>query len=399
MHIGLVTPAWPADTAANGIVTAVAHLAEGMAEIGHVVTIIAITGEARDTPRVLTLPDPRPWTLMEKLSYRIGRDIASVPVRADRIARAVNRAVSENGIELLVMEETRGVVGLVCPQVQIPVVVTLHGPWIFNPEASGPNKATFANRDRLKREGEALRRCAGITAPSEGVLQDVLTHYRISGKPTAVVPNPMPANTEAAPELPPTNRILFVGRFDWIKGGDTVLEAFARIHAAHPEAELSIAGPDVGLDRADGPPLKIDEALVALPAPVRSQITYLGRLETPEIEALRQSHGIVLVASRHETFGYTAVEALACGRAVVSTAAGGLAEIIRDGETGLLVPPEDPEAMADACLRLIETPALAAQLGQAAQADVAARFAPRQVASQMVDFLETLLTRQAWAAR
>lgn len=390
MRIGLVTPAWPASSAANGIVTAVAYLAEGLAANGHDVAIVAITGEEQAEPPVLTLPEPRSWSLKEKLSYRLGRDIAAVPVRADRIARAVHRAIAEHGIEILVMEETRGVAGFVCRQVPIPVVVTLHGPWIFNPEAHGPQRNSFPNRDRLQREGEAMQGCAGITAPSGSVLREVLAHYRIAGKPAVVIANPMPVPPEAAPPADPA-RLLFVGRFDRIKGADVVLEAFARIHAEHPEARLSFAGPDVGLDRGDGKPQQIAEALAALPDPVRGAIDYLGRLGKPEIDALRRTHGAVLVASRHETFGYTAIEAMACGRAVVSTAVGGLTEIIRDGETGLLVPAEDPEAMAGACLRLIRDPALAMALGDAARADIDARFAPRKVAARMVEFLETVL--------
>lgn len=393
MRIGLVTPAWPADSAANGIVTAVAYLAEGLAANGHDVAIVAITGEGQAEPPVLTLPEPRPWTVLEKLSYRLGRDIAAVPVRADRIVRAVHRAIAEHGIEILVMEETRGVVGFVQNRVPIPVVVTLHGPWIFNPEVRGPKRNSFPNRDRLRREGEALRGCAGITAPSESVLRDVLDHYGITGKPAVVIPNPMPlppdAGTAASPASP--DRILFVGRFDLIKGADIVLEAFSRIHAAHPEARLSFVGPDVGLDHGDGTVQQIADALAALPGALRGQIEYLGMLGKPEIDALRRTHGTVLVASRHETFGYTAIEALACGKAVVSTAVGGLAEIIRDGETGLLVPAEDPDAMARACLRLIRDPALAVTLGDAARVDIGARFAPRKVAARMAEFLETVL--------
>ena len=75
------------------------------------------------------------------------------------------------------------------------------------------------------------------------------------------------------------------------------------------------------------------------------------------------------------------------GMATVATAAGALPEILSDGETGLVVPPEDPEALAEACLRLTADPGLAARLGANAHGDAAARFAPDEIARQTMDFI------------
>jgi len=68
------------------------------------------------------------------------------------------------------------------------------------------------------------------------------------------------------------------------------------------------------------------------------------------------------------------VESLLQGRPVVATRIGGLPEVVRDGETGLLVPADDPRALADAVIRLLEDPQLAAALGAAGRADARARF-------------------------
>jgi glycosyltransferase involved in cell wall biosynthesis len=82
---------------------------------------------------------------------------------------------------------------------------------------------------------------------------------------------------------------------------------------------------------------------------------------------------------------------MSAGSAVVSTRVGGCAEVLHDGETGLLVPPEDAQALADACLRLLGDPDLALRLGQAAQTDVAARFSPETIAREVVAFLAPLV--------
>ena len=173
-----------------------------------------------------------------------------------------------------------------------------------------------------------------------------------------------------------------------------MIEAFRRIAAQDPETRLTFAGPDDGVARPDGSMFHITEALAALPDAVRARIDYKGKLGKAEIADLRRSHGIALVASRYETFCYTAVEAMTHGMATVATAAGALPEIVRDMETGLLVPPEDPDAMAEACLRLIRDPGLAADLGARAHADVAERFAPATIARQTEDFI-----REVQAAR
>lgn len=389
MHIGLVTPSWPGGAAANGIATAVAHLAAGLRAAGHEITVIPHLPADESDPAVVNLPAPRAWTLLEKLNRRLGRDTATMPVRAGQIAAALNHAIATRGVEVLIMEETNGIAGMVQQQVPVPVIVTLHGPWVLHTAFHAVPENDHASRLRARREGETFRICAGITAPSQDVLTRTLEHYGDPGRPARVIYNPMPpetANDFAALGADARN-LLFVGRFDLHKGGDIVIEAFRRIAERDPEARLTFAGPDDGVARPDGSMFHIAEALAALSGAARARVDYRGKLGKDEIAGLRRRHGIALVASRYETFCYTAVEAMMHGMATVATAAGALPEILRDGETGLVVPPEDPDALAEACLRLTADPGLAATLGANAHGDAAARFAPDEIARQTVDFI------------
>src|SRR6185436_9576389 len=79
------------------------------------------------------------------------------------------------------------------------------------------------------------------------------------------------------------------------------------------------------------------------------------------------------------------VEAMACGLPVVTTGVSGIPELVSDGANGLLVPPDDPVAVAAALLRLHREPALAARLGAAARATVAGRFDGDRLARQLAD--------------
>lgn len=115
-----------------------------------------------------------------------------------------------------------------------------------------------------------------------------------------------------------------------------------------------------------------------------------GQCSREEVAALRRTHGLTIVASRHETFGGTIAEAMVAGSALVCTRIGGGAEILLDGETALLVPPDDAGALAEACLRLLGDPALARRLGRAARAYVENHLSPEAIGRQMADFLTPL---------
>jgi glycosyltransferase involved in cell wall biosynthesis len=94
------------------------------------------------------------------------------------------------------------------------------------------------------------------------------------------------------------------------------------------------------------------------------------------------NHQIFCLSSIHEAFGICLLEAGAQGLPTVAACVGGVPEVIRDGATGLLVPPRDPEAMANALLHLIDNPALRRQMGRAAAAHVRENFPVERMTGQ-----------------
>ena len=214
--------------------------------------------------------------------------------------------------------------------------------------------------------------------------------------PKIVLPNSLTARTTGslAADLEPRD-ILFIGRFDRHKGGDTVLEAFSRLTETYPEARLTFAGIDKGVRQQDGSVLHIEAALAALPPDVRSRITHMGPVGREEVARLRGEHAIALIASRYENLNYTLLEAMAAGQAIVCTAVGGPAEVLEDGVTALLVPPGDAGAMADALRRLLDDAGLAARLGTGGRAKLAQDFDPATVAAQTAAFIDTVLNHRA----
>jgi glycosyltransferase involved in cell wall biosynthesis len=186
---------------------------------------------------------------------------------------------------------------------------------------------------------------------------------------------------EAGPAPPPPPEapsLLAIGRLIPIKGFDVLLRAFARARAEVPELTLSLAG--------SGPL----EAELRAAAP--EGVTLLGHVA--DVRGALERHAIVVVPSRGEGFGMVALEAAERGRPAIVSEVGGLPEIVADGETGMVVPPDDEAALAAAIVELARDPARAGALGAAARQRAVSSFSPEA----SVDGIERVYRSTAHAA-
>jgi glycogen synthase len=174
------------------------------------------------------------------------------------------------------------------------------------------------------------------------------------------------AGIRAGLGIPPGAPLLtLAGRVEWEKGGDVAIRALRRIRSVHPGSRLIFAGS--GTQQAAFADLARRRRVVRA-------VRFAGHLDQPRLAALLAAADVALVPSSYEPFGMAALEAAAAGTPVVAGAAGGLLEIVSDGTTGLLVPPRDPAALAEAVVRLLADRDLCAALVRAAQRDIDARF-------------------------
>jgi glycosyltransferase involved in cell wall biosynthesis len=235
----------------------------------------------------------------------------------------------------------------------VPVrLSTKHG---FNEFREGP---IFAMGDRTlgalaHRQIAISRGLARYLAETEGFLEPdfEIVHYGI-----AAGPEPKPYEGD---EL----RFLCVGRLIPIKGHVVLLRAFRRVLDARPDALLDIAG--------RGP---LDHGLKDLSRELdlTGAVRFLGHV-TPIQASVEQAFAVV-VPSLGEGFGMVALEAMERARPVIAASIGGLEDLIRDGETGLLVPPGEDEPLAEAMLALAADPARAAAMGVEARRRALERF-------------------------
>jgi len=176
----------------------------------------------------------------------------------------------------------------------------------------------------------------------------------------------------AAAPAPPPFRWFSCARLNRIKGFETLIAAFEQVTRSHPELpwQLFIAGED---EQGGSGYRKTLEALIDTGG-LQDRVTLLGAVTQQEVlRNLQVSHGFVL-ASHHEPLGVAYMEAMACALPTIGTDAGGVRELITDGQDGLLVPPQDAEALAAALVRIMTAPEEAATLAAAGRDRIIADF-------------------------
>lgn len=252
----------------------------------------------------------------------------------------------------------------------VPVVVNYRG----------GEAAEFLRRShRLVRF--SMRRAACLAVPS-GFLRQVFDAHGMSSE---VLPNIVDlARFHAAPAPPATPHLLVARNLEPLYDNATALRAFARVRVRHPAARLTIAGTGPEQHRL---------AALAAELGVHEAVAFAGRVERDAMAALQRSCSVALNPSLADNMPNSVLEALASGVPVVSTAVGGVPFVVADGETALLVPPGDAEAMAAAVLRLLDDTALARRLSTAGQAEVR-RYGWDRVAPQLADCYRRTLAQR-----
>ena len=394
LSIGLYSAGWPPDAFSNGVVTYVAGLAEGLEALGHRVTIITSTappGDWGDAVCILDRTGGRRGPLRRAadwLWYRLAPETMIHRHGGRELAAAIGRAVAERGIEVLEMEESFGIVDLVRQVVRIPVTVRLQGPWFVNGPATGASQGRMY-RWRVVREERAIGRALAVTASSSDVLERTRRHYGLALEHAEVIPTAirpiLPADRWRPGNSGPAT-VLFAGRFDRHKGGDLMIEAFARVLRAVPEARLLFAGPDRGVVNDGGRRWDL-EGFVDDRIPGRGRRAASscwdsspGRPST----ACVQRASVTVICSRYDNFPATVLEAAALGCPIVAARIGGIPEIIRDGVDGLLHTAGDTDDLADQIIAMLTDPDRAAELGRQAAARCEQEFHPVAVAERMV---------------
>lgn len=223
----------------------------------------------------------------------------------------------------------------------------------------------------------SLKKADAIVVPS-GFLGEI---FRRRGFATRIVPNVVNLERFAAAYKGGAPHILVARNLERLYDNASALRAFALVRKRYPVARMTIAG--------SGPERGSLEVL-ARELGLADAVTFAGRVENSAMPALYQDASIALNPSLADNMPISVLEALASGVPVVSTDVGGVPFLVEHEKTALLVPPADPVAMAEACLRLMAEPELARQLSAAGQSR-AREFAWEQVRGKLYAVYDDVL--------
>jgi starch synthase len=250
----------------------------------------------------------------------------------------------------------------------IPHVLTMHSleplrPWKAEQLGGGYALSSWCERD-------AVESAAAVIAVSNGMKADVLSTYpSVDPEKVRVIHNGIDAQQYAPdPDTdvleqygvdPNRPNVVFVGRITRQKGVPVLLRAAAQLD---PEVQLVLCA-----GQPDTPELAQEVTdLVNILRATRSGVIWIeGMLNRHEVIQLLSHATAFVCPSLYEPLGIVNLEAMACGTAVVASNVGGIPEVVADGQTGLLVPPDEPEALADALNTLARDPERANAMGEA----------------------------------
>jgi D-inositol-3-phosphate glycosyltransferase len=204
---------------------------------------------------------------------------------------------------------------------------------------------------RLATEKEIVQTCHRILAPTKRERDSLIKLYGASAEKIGVVPCGVnldlfyPESKTAARKklgLNPTDVILLcVGRFDPLKGLETLLDAMAYLRDHH-RIRLVI----VGGDGEDTPGYRL-LAQKTRQLEIDEKVLFVGRIDQPELRPYYSAADVLVMPSHYESFGMVGLEALACGRPVVSTPVGAVDSLVLKARAGCVVPDLSPRSLAD----------------------------------------------------
>lgn len=402
---------WTPERSPGGIARYIYDLASGFADRGHEVHLICGTdGPAHvdyvDGIWIRSLPDaelgatPVPNEIRE-----VYGDIESGAARTNiawaRAAHAEVLRIRNDRYVDLVMAPTWDQEGLFCVlDRSLNTVVSINTTFRRYSEIEWKNLDSATLRELTALENIYLGRAHLFHYNSRASAKYLETAFGRSRDRGAIVPHGAPDIEPAALVRSLRNksdvssdrvRILYVSRLERRKGTDLLLDAAVRLLKQRDEIEFLIVGRDA---YAQDPRRSYAAQFQAAHPELEGKVQFLGQLSDDEVAELREAADIFCVPSRYESFGIIYVEAMRYALPVVALAAGGVTDIVVDGETGLLCTDETGVAIERALTRLIDNPVERRAMGAAGRARFESHFEHNVVADAAVNAFTQLATNR-----
>ena len=254
---------------------------------------------------------------------------------------------------------------------------------------------------RINGEKQVLRRADRVVVATLAELTQLRFLYKANDRRLVVIPPgvdvchfyPIPADeAKMYVGLKPEDRmVLFVGRIEPLKGVDTLIQAMSCLQWKEERpVHLAIIGGDPAAS-----PEEMSAEMARLQKlcddlAVGQTVVFLGKRDQDKLPYYYSAAELVVMPSHYESFGMVALEAMACGTPVIASEVGGLAYLVRDGETGFTIPDQEPETLCEKISWLLNDHHLHETMSRRA-VEYAQDYAWEKIAKQIVDVYKSLL--------
>jgi len=254
---------------------------------------------------------------------------------------------------------------------------------------------------RINGEKQVLRRADRVVVATLAELTQLRFLYKANDRKLVVIPPgvdvchfyPIPADeAKMYVGLKPEDRmVLFVGRIEPLKGVDTLIQAMSCLQWKEERpVHLAIIGGDPAAS-----PEEMSAEMARLQKlcddlAVGQTVVFLGKRDQDKLPYYYSAAELVVMPSHYESFGMVALEAMACGTPVIASEVGGLAYLVRDGETGFTIPDQEPETLCEKISWLLNDHHLHETMSRRA-VEYAQDYAWEKIAKQIVDVYKSLL--------
>lgn len=368
MNICLISREFPPDTAFGGIATFSLDTALILKSHGHNVTVFSqsLTGShvsERQGIQVHKIKVPRPFGSYRVLpAFIVGFNFA--------VMREVIRCHRKKPFDVIDAPDhlAEGLFTTLLPH--IPVVTRLHTPYALL-VAMGLNnyRKGFSYWFIKTVEKIALQRSQVLYAPTEDLVRRCEELFSLERLPVKIFGYPLDLNLFSPSSdndhiEPP--RILFVSRLEQRKGIETIAAAFPQIRAQYPGATLTLVGHDTPNIQGFSSARQYLVSVFAQ-AGCTDAVRFADYVPLEQLPEIFHAHDIVWVPSMYDNYPLICLEAMACGKAVVVSDAGGLPEIVQHNETGLIFEKGNADGLVQETLKLCTSVELRRFLGENAR--------------------------------
>ncbi|MCC6977414.1 MAG: glycosyltransferase family 4 protein [Candidatus Melainabacteria bacterium] len=404
MRVCLISREYPPDTGFGGIATFTRHLAHGLKAIGHDVQVVALAKEGNQPAH----QDDGGISVHRVTPLPIGSDLGwtSLCMPYSRYVMRTNSALFAKFAELNSIEPFDAVD---TPELLAegfypaitkctPLTVRLYTPHSkFIAERLHNVTDTFDHQFVAMVERMAMLSADVITSPSLDLAQWVANDLGIAVDEIDIVYNPIdPADFSPDGERADFKRtapsILFVGRLEARKGIHYLIDSVPKVVAAVSDAHFVIVGDDT--QNAPGQKSVLTEIRERLDSTGCSRsVTFINRIPLSDLPKYYRAADVCIVPSLYDNSPYTCLEAMSCGRPVIGTDGGGTKEYIVHGQSGLIVPVKNADAIAESLIHLLKNKEERERLGLNARKRVLEVFDRVEIAKRTTELYEKAAER------